>query len=138
MNKIAVGKSYCCPVKKFKDESTGGMQCPEGFESIYLYNEEELVKLYRHQYVLFKNYQILPMYLIDFTIDTNKERLSKTPYCQNCTKNPQELARLYCIPEEAYFCNDCDQDYHASKVASTHQRVPISEKPKVFGKCEKH
>jgi len=29
-------------------------------------------------------------------------------------------------------------DYHSSKLASQHQRVPISEKPKVFGKCEKH
>lgn len=45
---------------------------PEGFESIYLYNEEENIKLYKHQYVVYKNYQVLPMYLVDFTIDSHK------------------------------------------------------------------
>jgi hypothetical protein len=33
---------------------------------------------------------------------------------------------------------ECDQDYHASKLASKHQRVEITEKPKKFGQCEKH
>lgn len=69
MNKITVGKSYCCPVKKFLNDD---IQCPEGFESIYLYNEDENIKLYKHQYVLYKTYQIMPMYLIDFSIDSHK------------------------------------------------------------------
>ena len=64
------------------------MALPEGFESIYLYNEEENIKLYKHQYVLYKNYQVIPMYLVDFTIDAHKEMITKTPYCQNCLKVP--------------------------------------------------
>ena len=75
------------------------------------------------------------MYLVDFTIDANKELITKAPYCQNCSKVPPELAKLYCKTEAAYFCPECDMDYHSSKLASQHQRVPISEKPKVFGKC---
>lgn len=37
MCKIAVGKSYCYPEKKYKEKK---IEMPEGFESVYLYNEE--------------------------------------------------------------------------------------------------
>lgn len=37
MNKVSVGKSYCYNKNKFL---SAPIPCPEGFESVYLYNEE--------------------------------------------------------------------------------------------------
>lgn len=67
MNKISVGKSYCYGKNKFINEP---ITCPEGFESIYLYNEDENPQVFKHQYVVFKNYQVLPIYVIDYVVDT--------------------------------------------------------------------
>ena len=36
MGKIAVGKSYCYEASKFREQP---IECPEGFDSVYLYNE---------------------------------------------------------------------------------------------------
>ena len=36
MSKIAVGKSYCYGASKYKEKP---IECPEGFDSIYLYHE---------------------------------------------------------------------------------------------------
>lgn len=78
MNKISVGKSYCYEASKFFAEP---IKCKEGFESIYLYNEEENPQVFKHDYVVFKNHQVLPVYLIDFNVDTSKEQQSKFPLC---------------------------------------------------------
>lgn len=37
MCKIAVGKSYCYGASKYRERQ---IECPDGFDSIYLYNEE--------------------------------------------------------------------------------------------------
>lgn len=88
--------------------------------------------------MIYKNYQVLPVYVIDYSVNTDKEQQAKTPLCDNCTKIPPELAKTYCVTEDAHFCQECDQDYHASKIASKHQRVEIADKPKTFGHCDKH
>lgn len=135
MNKVSVGKSYCYSKNKFLNNP---IPCPEGFESVYLYNEEENPQVFKHQYVVFKNYQVLPIYVIDYVVDTYKEQQSKAPICDNCTKVPAEAAKMYCVTENAHFCLECDQDYHGSKLSSKHHRVDINEKPKKFGHCDKH
>jgi hypothetical protein len=74
---------------------------------------------------VFKNYQVLPVYVIDFVVDTYKEQQSKTPFCENCSKVPPDYAKIFCITENAHFCAECDQDYHAGKLSSKHHRVDI-------------
>lgn len=94
MNKVSVGKSYCYSKNKFLNNP---IPCPEGFESVYLYNEEENPQVFKHQYVVFKNYQVLPIFVIDYVVDTYKEQQSKAPICDNCTKVPAESAKMYCV-----------------------------------------
>ena len=69
MCKIAVGKSYCYGASKYRERP---IECPEGFDSIYLYNEESNPQVFLHKYAIFKNYQVYPCYLIDFVIDSFK------------------------------------------------------------------
>lgn len=88
--------------------------------------------------MIFNTIQVFPEYVIDYVVDTTKEQQSKAPICQNCAKNPPELARLYCKTENYYFCSECDINYHSSKLSSQHERVNISDKPKNFGTCQKH
>lgn len=88
--------------------------------------------------MIFKNYQVYPVYLIDFVIDSYKERQSKHPVCENCDKIPPSQAKQYCITEEVHLCYDCHQDHHASKLSSKHKVVDIDEKPKKFGFCPHH
>ena len=94
MSRVSVGKSYCYSKAKFMNEP---IPLREGFESIYLYNEDENPQVFKHQYVVFKNYQILPVYFIEYAVDTLKEQQSKAPLCENCSKNPPEPAKLYCV-----------------------------------------
>lgn len=35
-------------------------------------------------------------------------------------------------------CVDCDGEFHRNKVASKHERVDVSEKPKAYGNCKIH
>jgi hypothetical protein len=67
--KIAVGRSYCYTEKKYKNHPK---ELPEGFESIYLYSDEEIPQVFVHKYVLFNSEQVFPYYLVDFTIDPFK------------------------------------------------------------------
>lgn len=101
MCKIAVGKSYCYSEKKYRDQQ---IDIPDGFDSIYLYSDEESPQVFLHKYAIFKNYQVYPTYLIDFSIDTYREQQSKHPLCDNCQKSQPNQAKIYCITEEAHFC----------------------------------
>ena len=87
---------------------------------------------------MYKNYQVLPVFLIDYSVNTDKQEQAKTPLCDNCTKVPPEHAKQYCVTEDAYFCQECNQEYHASKIASKHHKVDMADKPKTFGHCNKH
>ena len=69
MCKLAVGKSYCYADYRYKEKP---IECPEGFDSVYLYSEDTDPQIFYHKYILFKNYQIYPFYLIDFSIDKFK------------------------------------------------------------------
>ena len=69
MSRVSVGKSYCYSKGKFMNDP---IPLKEGFESIYLYNEDENPQVFKHQYVVFKNYQILPVYFIEYAVDTLK------------------------------------------------------------------
>lgn len=67
--KIAVGKSYCMPSK------SQNYKLPSGFDSIYLYDEddEQTQGFYKHNYILFDNFSVLPMYIVTFEFDKSRE-----------------------------------------------------------------
>lgn len=69
---MIVGKSYCLPSKSsLKDK----YKLPFGFDSIYLYNEDEdpMTGIFKHDYVLFENARVLPCYIIHYDFDSRKE-----------------------------------------------------------------
>jgi hypothetical protein len=56
--KLAVGKSYPLGSKKYAKSK---LRIPYGFDSIYIYNEEEdnTVEQFKHDYILFDNEQVM-------------------------------------------------------------------------------
>ena len=97
--------------------------------------------MFIHQYSIYKNYQIYPSYLIDFTVNSNKQQLINRQYppCENCSRYPPNPSKIYCVTEDAYFCADCDHEQHNSNVGRKHNKGDISEKkPKKFGNCSTH
>lgn len=49
---------------------------PFGFDSVYLIHDEEDTdeKVFKHDYVIFENQQVLPIYIIHFEFDNAKEQ----------------------------------------------------------------
>lgn len=101
-----------------------------------------------HVYFVKNSSQILPMYMVQFTLYEDKEAgngsRDSTMYtqgiCQVCEKQP---ATIYCVPDKTDMCAKCDRDVHsANKVVRSHQRVPISEKTQyqeeIYGYCTDH
>ncbi|CAK72944.1 unnamed protein product (macronuclear) [Paramecium tetraurelia] len=134
--KIAVGKSYCLPDKtSMKDK----YKLIQGFDSIYLYNEDEdsMTGTFKHDYVLFDNGRVLPCYVVQFEFDQKKEDNLNSPFCDICNDN---TATIYCKADDMNLCYDCDEEHHlkGGKLVSKHQRIPINEKPKTFGNCQQH
>eukprot|EP00825_Cyclidium_porcatum_P032309 TRINITY_DN3461_c0_g2_i2.p1 TRINITY_DN3461_c0_g2~~TRINITY_DN3461_c0_g2_i2.p1 ORF type:complete len:495 (-),score=76.17 TRINITY_DN3461_c0_g2_i2:559-2013(-) len=135
--KIAVGKSFCIP--KTQENRVDNFKLPFGFDSIYYYveDEDQSSNLFRHDYVIFDNAQVLPIFIIHFTFDQAKEDALQPPICDVCGENP---ASVYCKSDDAVLCYDCDDEQHTKggKLVGKHQRVPLSEKPKSFGNCQTH
>ena len=65
--KISVGKSYCLQAKNILKDN---YKLPTGFDSIYFYNEEDeesqAVNVFRHDYMIFENHNVLPMFIVHF------------------------------------------------------------------------
>lgn len=70
LSKIAVGKSFCVPLKTVEKEK---VRLPEGFDSIYVYNEDQRPDIFRHEYILFDTLQALPCYIVQFEFDLQRE-----------------------------------------------------------------
>lgn len=70
--KIAVGKSYCLPSKTTNKDK---VKLPYGFDSIYLYNEDQsnVEDSFKNDYILFDNSQVLPCFIVHFEMDPKKE-----------------------------------------------------------------
>lgn len=139
--KVSVGKSYCVNAKNF---STGMFNSksslPPGFESIYLYVDEEGLEetqVYRHDFIIFDNTQVLPVYLVQYEFDPKKEEALNEVFCDICQES---VATIYCINDDACLCHDDDDELHnrGNKVMKNHQRCPINERPKNFGMCQEH
>jgi hypothetical protein len=68
--KICVGKSYCLPAKSILKDN---YKLPSGFDSIYFYNEEDeesqQINVFRHDYMIFDNQYVLPMFIVHFEFD---------------------------------------------------------------------
>jgi len=133
--KIIPGKPYMLSTQ---NKSHRSFKPPEGFDSIALYNEEEKDSgLFKHDYILFDNEQVLPCNIVHFEFDKTKEELLKPPLCDLCEES---TATVYCESDEAALCYECDSEQHnqENKLLSRHVRVKIHERPKNFGKCDQH
>ena len=71
---------------KVKDHKS--FKPPQGFDSIALYNEEEKDSgLFKHDYILYDNSQVLPSNIVHFIFDDHKEELLKPPMCKLCDES---------------------------------------------------
>ncbi|KAM3142405.1 hypothetical protein pb186bvf_005562 [Paramecium bursaria] len=136
LSRIAVGKSYCLPDKTaMKDK----YKLIQGFESIYLFNEDEdpMTGVFKHDYVLFENSRVLPCYIVNFEFDQKKEDNLNAVFCDICNDN---TATIYCKADDMCLCYECDEEHHlkGGKLVSKHVRIPIQDKPKSFGFCHQH
>ncbi|KAJ3157358.1 hypothetical protein HDU89_002772 [Geranomyces variabilis] len=138
--RIGIGRAYVA------DEGTAeNMPIPEGYDSFYLKDGSQAAAksaginandLYNHSYFVKDTAQILPVYLVHYDYDMNKERKSREKAkCDNCEEEP---ATVFCNADAANLCNKCDSQLHVSKLASRHVRTPIGKGSDVFGFCRHH
>lgn len=55
-----------------------------------------------------------------------------------CYENAQHEASRYCTTCKEDFCKSCFATVHSSRILSSHQSVPVSEKPLIPPKCQIH
>lgn len=82
LSKIAVGKSFCVPLKTVEKQK---VRLPDGFDSIYIYNEDQRPDIFRHEYILFEQLQALPCYIIQFEFDLQRELSLKVKKNVSCS-----------------------------------------------------
>ncbi|KAI9173328.1 hypothetical protein H9P43_007459 [Blastocladiella emersonii ATCC 22665] len=139
--KIGIGRAYInSPDGAARDP------LPDGYDSWYLPLENDSIvrqaadgdeAKYYHEYFLTNAAQVLPMYLVQYEYDPEKERkLHEKPSCDNCET---ALAEFYCAADSANLCKSCDHQLHsANKLVSRHVRTPIGKGADVFGHCRHH
>ena len=77
---------------------------------------------FHHEYVIAKSAQILPVYLVRFTV-TKSWYTSGTRICQGCE---EAAATLHCEKCEAVMCDVCDHKTHTlNKITQRHLRQPV-------------
>ncbi|KAI8905723.1 hypothetical protein DFJ77DRAFT_478771 [Powellomyces hirtus] len=135
--RVGVGRAYVA------DEGTAeSTPIPEGYDSFYLkdlWSAKEgktAAEQYNHAYYVKETAQIVPVYLVHYEFDMNKERKSREKAkCDNCEEEP---ATVFCNADSANLCNKCDSQLHVSKLSSRHIRTPIGKGSDVFGHCRHH
>ena len=94
----AVGNTYIFPIKNATD-TVPFEEKPElmtkDFDSVCLYDENNNVKEFKQNYIIYEpNQKCLPEYIIHFIVDANRYReLQEKIICELCEDN---LARKYC------------------------------------------
>ena len=130
MCKVAVGKSLCLPVKTSLIENLKitRQDLDEAFDSIYLkYEDDEENSVFKYDYIVYKNDQVYPEYLIDFYFDESKETNLKIPNCDN--EGCGEIATLYCINDGVNLCGKCNEEIHerGGLIAKKHKIVSMED-----------
>ncbi|KAI9216609.1 hypothetical protein BC828DRAFT_393205 [Blastocladiella britannica] len=150
--KVGVGRSYINSHENAQHDAL-----PDGYDSWYLPLEgrDSLLRQhaagrgdqqngtdtshpdYYHEYYIPSAAQILPMYVVAYEYDPERERkLREKPMCDNCET---ALAEFHCAADAANLCKSCDTQLHsANKLASRHTRTPIGKGVDVFGNCRLH
>lgn len=124
------GKTICkkCVTKSL---SNGDIKCP--FEQYPSKSKQTNA---------FRNEALIEM--LRFQKKKNKERYleSARQIVQDpdipCFENSKHEASVYCDECDAEFCNPCFSNTHKGKIFSTHQTIPIKNKPVKPPKCPKH
>eukprot|EP01006_Ploeotia_vitrea_P017777 TRINITY_DN49012_c0_g2_i1.p1 TRINITY_DN49012_c0_g2~~TRINITY_DN49012_c0_g2_i1.p1 ORF type:complete len:507 (+),score=25.73 TRINITY_DN49012_c0_g2_i1:74-1594(+) len=126
--RIAVGHALVLERSKLHSQAQG---LPAGFDSIKIYQTEEEDAIeepspdfYYHEYMLGDESKVLPLFVVRFLFDPEADKLKKNPLCEICDRKP---ASLYCLQDNARFCDQCDAEVHTGKVFGRHSRVAIGE-----------
>ncbi|KAI8827098.1 uncharacterized protein EV422DRAFT_563176 [Fimicolochytrium jonesii] len=134
--RVGIGRAFVT------DEATAEANpVPEGYDSFYLQDAtpkeaKQPSNPYLHEYYIRETAQVLPVYLVHYEYDLNKERKAREKAkCDNCE---EEHATVFCNADAANLCNKCDSQLHVSKLASRHVRTPIGKGSDVFGHCRHH
>ncbi|KAH0474225.1 MAG: hypothetical protein KVP17_000719 [Porospora cf. gigantea B] len=80
-------------------------------------------------------YQALPMFLLEVEF-TPVHVYVPVPLCNLCEK---KAAAIFCAPDSAYFCEECDKVHHTDHpLLARHSRCPVQDSDSQFGACRKH
>ena len=71
--------------------------------------EEDISKDYYYDYILFKQEQVLPVYVIRVKLDKNTQNYGSKNKCDNC-EGPESL--YYCYNCKAFLCETCNLYEH--------------------------
>eukprot|EP00771_Trimastix_marina_P000416 gnl/Trimastix_PCT/1434.p1 GENE.gnl/Trimastix_PCT/1434~~gnl/Trimastix_PCT/1434.p1 ORF type:complete len:982 (+),score=230.15 gnl/Trimastix_PCT/1434:57-2948(+) len=158
--RIGIGFPFCYEPPPQPEVSAPPLRPPEGYDSLYIHrfapgepqgrdkddrafrslngwaDNTEGTTSYEHEYVLFDQNQVLPLYLIHFEYDPADDDPHKLVLCDVCEQAP---ATIYCPSDNAKLCVDCDEEIHrANKLMARHVRVPLSESHHMQSFCPHH
>lgn len=129
---IGCGHTICkkC-VETFKSRSkTSEILCPFDRKPTNLSNS-----------TLPKNFSMIEMLREDKTSKIAK-KLADTKIIDNpdvpCYENSEHESTCYCTSCKIELCEDCFKSVHSSKILSSHQSIPISERPVILPNCGIH
>ena len=110
---------------------------PADFDSLLLRETEEpedmvgekflAPQAFTHTYILRDGAQVLPLFVVRFEVDNEKEEELALPACESCER---VAATIYCPSDDAVLCADCDAREHdpSNRIMCRHIRHPINEK----------
>lgn len=91
---------------------------------------------YRSDYLIQDSSQVLPLYVALFTVTPGVPSGPPVKMCESCHES---AATVYCLADQAYFCDECDYETHAAnKLLSKHVRVSKDDAPASYGRCHVH
>lgn len=91
---------------------------------------------FKHEYIIYDSFQVVPEYLIQFEYDSSSPELFAVPWCDECQDSP---AILWCQADTARLCDTCDERTHRhNKLVTRHIRIPINQMPRASGNCPVH
>ncbi|KAH8740302.1 zinc finger protein [Cryptosporidium ryanae] len=91
---------------------------------------------FKHEYIIYDSFQVVPEYLIQFEYDSSSPELFIVPWCDECQDSP---AILWCQADSARLCSTCDERTHRhNKLVTRHIRIPINQMPRSSSNCPVH
>ena len=114
--KIAVGKAFVISHEDYLEQTAGAAQggknisnieIPKGYDSVLIEAPKDAMEsIYEYRYIISNKYQVLPQVIAKFKMNIGDQTYEDV--CCKCGEHPQ----LYCVNDDALFCNECDSEFH--------------------------